>query len=110
MSRIAPSGKLALAGLTVLVFGLGGPSLIQSLDNFCLKTRWSTQTVLENRSTRYGNLVVTRTEDQVNFYENGLLLFSFPNQYAAEENVHPVMLQHLKPQDILILGGAMAGN
>jgi spermidine synthase len=61
------------------------------------------QRVLETRETRYGNLTITENTGQLNFYENGSLLFSTQNTAMSEETVHFPMLQHPSPENILLV-------
>lgn len=61
------------------------------------------------RSTPYGNITVTQTEEQINFYENNILLFSSQQPIQTEEAVHFPFSQATKPKNILILSGSMSG-
>ncbi|PTN07659.1 hypothetical protein [Mangrovibacterium marinum] len=70
---------------------------------------YRSQQIIQNRSTRYGNLIVTRQADQLNFYENHSLQMYTGNFMANEEAVHFAMLQHKKPQQVLLLSGGVSG-
>lgn len=67
------------------------------------------QEVICDRSTPYGSVVVTKNAGQLNFYENGLLLFSSHNEIFNEEAVHYAMVQHPSPQKVLLISGGIAG-
>ena len=67
------------------------------------------QDVIYNRSTPYGSVVVTKNAGQLNFFENGLLLFSSNNEIFSEEAVHYAMIQHPSPKKILLISGGIAG-
>ena len=67
------------------------------------------QEVIFNRSTPYGSVVVTKNAGQLNFYENGLLLFSSDNEIFSEEAVHYAMIQHPSPKKILLISGGISG-
>ncbi len=67
------------------------------------------QEIIDSRDTRYGNLTVTRLADQLNFYQNNMLLFTTDNQMANEEAVHYAMVQHNQPENILLISGGIAG-
>ncbi|MFC1850686.1 fused MFS/spermidine synthase [candidate division CSSED10-310 bacterium] len=86
---------------------LGG---IHFLERFYINKRWSDLEIVRNVYSKYGNIVVTKSEEQINFYENGLFLCAYPDQFTAEENVHLPMLQNQNCQDILIIGGALGGE
>jgi len=63
------------------------------------------------KSSPYGNIVVTRQGEQVNFYENQVLLFSSRQPSLNEESVHYPMLQHPGPgsRRVLLLSGGTPG-
>lgn len=67
------------------------------------------QEIVDSRDTRYGNLTVTRLADQLNFYQNNMLLFTTDNQMANEEAVHYAMIQHIQPSSVLLISGGIAG-
>ena len=52
---------------------------------------------------------VTKTEEQTNFYENNILLFSSQQPIQTEETVHFPFSQVSKPKNILLLSGNMSG-
>lgn len=67
------------------------------------------QKVVSDRITPYGRISVTRSGDQFNFYENGLLLFSSGNTINSEEAVHPAMVQRSDPLKVLMISGGFSG-
>ncbi len=67
------------------------------------------QEVVCNRSTPYGTVVVTKNSGQLNFFENGLLLFSSNNEIFNEEAVHYAMIQHPSPKKVLLISGGITG-
>ena len=67
------------------------------------------QSVIEDKETPYGQLVVTVNSGQLNFYENGLLMFSSGDEINNEENVHYAMVQHATPKNILLISGGLSG-
>jgi spermidine synthase len=67
------------------------------------------QEVIFNRSTPYGSVAVTKNAGQLNFYENGLLLFSSNNEIFSEEAAHYAMIQHPSPKKILLISGGISG-
>ncbi|NCA75089.1 MAG: hypothetical protein EOM90_02030 [Alphaproteobacteria bacterium] len=67
------------------------------------------QKVVSDRVTPYGRISVTRSGDQFNFYENGLLLFSSGNTINSEEAVHPAMVQRPNPLKVLMISGGFSG-
>jgi len=72
-------------------------------------SRYPGQTVIEDKETPYGQLVVTCNSGQINCYENGLLLFSSGDEINNEENVHYAMVQHASPRHVLLVSGGLSG-
>lgn len=70
---------------------------------------YRSQQIIQNVSTRYGNLIVTRQADQLNFYENHSLQMYTGNFMANEEAVHFAMIQHENPKTVLLLSGGVSG-
>jgi spermidine synthase len=68
------------------------------------------QELVYQKSTPYGNIVVTRSLDQLNFYENGVPLFTTANTIANEETVHYAMVQRSSPDKVLLISGGVAGT
>jgi len=102
--------KIVVLGLLGLFLGLLGGAGISLLEGFTIGRRWPQTNVLANKYTKYGNLVVTRSEEQLALFQNGLFLFSYPGQLEAEENVHLALLQHTAPRDVLMVGSALGGE
>ena len=65
--------------------------------------------VLQVHETKYGRLVLAERFEQKTLFENGLLLYSYPDRLAAEEAVHIPMLVHANPKSVLLLGGGCGG-
>ncbi|MDD4108658.1 MAG: hypothetical protein PHH93_08060 [Prolixibacteraceae bacterium] len=73
------------------------------------KILFPNQKIILNRSTRYGNLVVTEQAGQYNFYENNTLQFYTENVIENEEAVHFAMARHDNPRRVLLISGGIAG-
>lgn len=71
--------------------------------------RFKNQALVETTNSAYGNIAVTKTGKQYNFYESGLLLDSTENVEFAEIIAHLTLLQHPAPQKILVLGNGFNG-
>jgi len=84
-------------------------SMVLPLDHFAQQFLYRNQVILETQETPFGHLVLTRMGDQVNIYENQMLLASSLNVIANEEDVHYTMLQHPDPKDILLISGGITG-
>jgi len=74
------------------------------------KKFYASQHVISNHETPYGQVVVTQSMNQFNFFENSQLLFSTGNMINNEENVHYAMVQHPSPANILLISGGFSGT
>lgn len=80
------------------------------LDDLTRRYLFPEQEILAYTDTPYGNITVTRQADQVNFFENNILLFSTNDVAANEEAVHYAMIQHPKPNNVLLISGGISGT
>ncbi|HNW49635.1 MAG TPA: hypothetical protein PKH79_01050 [Prolixibacteraceae bacterium] len=94
-----------------LTVGIVFPLLIFLLnpDIHIKKLFYPNQEIISDQSTRYGNLVVTRQQGQLNFYENNSLQFYTDNMAQSEEAVHYAMVQREQPQQVLLISGGISG-
>ncbi len=104
-------GKRALAVALVIctsvAFFLFGKYDLNTITTAIL---FKGQNLVERRDSIYGNVVVTKIQDQYQFYENGFLLFFTDNVQSNEETVHYAMIQHPEPKNILLISGGVAGT
>ena len=98
-------------GTSLLLFSflflLHIPSL---LDLLSWKWHWRGLSLLETSDTIYGNIAVGERWGQIDLFENGLRLFSYPDLATAEEAVHYALLQHPDPRSLFLLGGGVGGG
>ncbi len=80
------------------------------LDTYTGNLFYPSQKLIFHKNTPYGKLDVTMTAGQLNYYENGLLLFSSSNEIVNEESVHFAMIQHAGPKNILLVSGGITGT
>lgn len=97
--------------LIILVFGLlaffsGGRNQFRQAS---LNLLWKGYDVIESKDSIYGNITVTRRDIQRSFYENGLGLYTVPDALSSEEAVHFALLEHEKPENVLLIGGGVGG-
>ncbi len=90
-----------LSGLTVLTFFL--PVDVQ------IKSLLFNQNVLLSRETPDGNLTLSKNGEEYSFFENGNLFFTTNDVVVNEEFIHYAMLQHSRPEKILLVSGGIAG-
>jgi spermidine synthase len=67
------------------------------------------QELVYTQDSPFGNISVTKTAGQYNFYGSNALLFSTENTILQEEAVHFALLQRPKPMQVLIVSGGIAG-
>jgi spermidine synthase len=94
----------------VVVIAIGGIIIYYDLEQIAYESYYNDQILIETHETQYGTIAVTQSSEQLNFYENGVLLFSSDNVIANEENVHYAMLQHADPKKVLLISGGIAGT
>ncbi len=82
---------------------------ITSIDKKVRQHLFINQDLVYLKDSPYGNISVTTYGDQLNFYENNVLLFSTENVIANEEAVHYAMIQHPKPKNVLLISGGISG-
>ncbi len=75
-----------------------------------LRLLYPDQRILMNHETPYGEVVITGTDKQLNYYENGMLLFSSGNMISNEEHVHFAMCQNPFVREILLISGGFSGT
>lgn len=103
VSRIARWITLPLAAIIMVLLSWADVTGISNLSLY------PSQSVIEQKETPYGQLVVTANSGQLNVYENGLLLFSSGDLINNEENVHYAMIQHPRPETVLLVSGGLSG-
>jgi len=82
----------------------------QTLDNWSRRMQWG-DSILEVSDTPYQSIAVVKGHGhQRSVFANGLWLFSTPDRLSAEYAVHPALLQHSKPETILLIGGGIGGQ
>lgn len=86
----------------IVSFGINGDQLMK-------KYLFKGQTLIFQKGTPYGNLVVTQTGEQLNFYENNVLLFNTANMIENEENTHYAMVQRPDSRKVLLVSGGISG-
>jgi len=109
-------GAKLLVGLFTLAMGLGVYFMVtggmDALHHISARWQWQGHNLIYYQNSPYGNVSITRSGEQLNFYESGLPLFSVPNPDVAfnEEVVHFPMLHHPWPKKVLLIGGGIGGT
>jgi spermidine synthase len=76
-----------------------------------IRSQWRNLNVIHNENSVYGNITVTRKEEQYTFYNDGIpsITTPIPDIASVEDFVHFPMLFHEKPESVLILSGGAGG-
>lgn len=96
-----------LFGLAVL--GIAGFRESGQINARTAAFRFPNELLIETTNSIYGNLAVTRTGDQYNFYQNGLLAGTGRDDVFSEYLVHFPLLSHPGPQKVLLIGTGFNG-
>ncbi|HDD46434.1 MAG TPA: hypothetical protein ENG42_03080, partial [Candidatus Aenigmarchaeota archaeon] len=98
------------ASLFLLSILLLSIPLLLDIHSLTLKQMYKGQEILLNKNTPYGFLVITKTSNQINFFENGVPLFSTNNTIMSEKVVHYAMSQRTHAKDVLLISGGISGS
>ncbi|NOQ26859.1 MAG: hypothetical protein GQ564_15975 [Bacteroidales bacterium] len=83
--------------------------LENNLDQKVREIAFSNQTITYSSDSPFGIFVITQQDEQINYYENNILLASSGDVVSREESVHMAMVQHLNPENVLVFSGIISG-
>ncbi len=95
-----------LLGVLVLGFAL---HLAPQLELQSRQWQWPGRGVVATVDSPYALLTVTQEKEQLSFFANHVWHFTHPDPYSAEHAVHLALLEHPRPERVLLLGGGAAG-
>ncbi len=109
---LAASGRNRMTVYSLMLILMLAIAAFGSLDlnGASIKSLYPGQDIVFHKESLYGDLVVTQTKDQLNFFENSVPLFTTDNTMANEEVVHYAMAQTSYPTDVLLISGGVAGT
>lgn len=96
---------IILIGFILVIF-TGG---VNYLRDYSLNRQWRTHELLTSENSVYGNIAVTKRENQYSIFTNGLYDFSVPDRRTSEMNAHFPLLEHPEPKHVLLIGGGSSG-
>lgn len=102
--------RMALGCIAGLLAGLVMTVSAVDLNVLSLRAQYPGQQVLFARNSPYGSVLVTETAGQLNFLENGVVLFSTQNIDEVEEVVHYPMVQRPTARRVLLIAGGTSGT
>ncbi len=80
------------------------------LNLLSLRQLYRNQQIVYQKDSPFGNLVVTKTGRQLNFFENNILLFSTQTTAEKEETVHYGLSQLKNVSKVLVLSGGISST
>ncbi|MBW1991853.1 MAG: hypothetical protein JRI59_07020 [Deltaproteobacteria bacterium] len=95
-----------LAGVLLLGLAL---LLAPQLEWSSRQWQWPGRRLVALADSPYALLTVTREKEQLSFFANHVWHFTHPDAFSAEHAVHPALLEHPRPEVVLLLGGGVAG-
>lgn len=103
--------KKAFLQIPIALLILGLPLFYHyvNIEAYTRSFEYPGQEIIKQEETPYGNIIVTKTGEQYNFYENGVILFNTKDVIAKEEDVHYAMIQHNNPGKVLLISGGVNG-
>ncbi|MBD3289637.1 hypothetical protein GF337_12600, partial [candidate division KSB1 bacterium] len=94
----------------IVTLGIVVTSNSKRLDDYSLKRQWQNYEILDDETTIYGHITVAKLQENISFFENGFLMFTYPDLFYAEEAVHFALLEHPAPESVLLIGGGVGGS
>ena len=93
--------------ISEIIFCISGG--FKNINRSTLKAEWKGYELVDSTNSIYGNIALTKKEEQHSFFNNGLHLYTIPDKKRAEESVHFALLTHPTPRKVLLLGGGLGG-
>jgi spermidine synthase len=101
-----------IRGMIYLIIGIIiiSISIIFKPGDLLNKLSFQNQQVLEVKTSPFGKLAITRLDEQLNLYENGVPMPTGDDPAFREESVHYAMLLHAGPENMLLISGGTGGT
>ncbi len=90
---------LTILLLVPVIFYLG-------IDKFTKISQLKGAEVIDRVESKYGEITVLKTREQLNVYSSGKFQFSYPDPQTEELRAHLSMTVHHFPSKILVIGGS----
>jgi spermidine synthase len=101
-----PLSAMALA----LAVGVLAMAFLADLDGISTGWLFQKQHIVARANSPYGKLVVTESDGQFDFVENGVPLTSTRDDQHVEETVHYAMAQRPDARKVLLVAGGISGT
>ncbi len=103
-SKYLKSGLIIIAAFIFSYFFLN-----KDLDKKVREMAFPSQELIYMSDSPFGIFAITEQGDQLNYYENNILVASSGDIISKEESVHLAMVQHKDPKMVLVLSGLISG-
>lgn len=107
--KVAGKRYFFMAAMAAACVGLMCFLFSEQLNMRTAALRFPNAQLVETKNSIYGNLAVTRTGHQLNFYESGLGIGTDKDESFNEYLVHFPMLSNENPQKVLLIGSGFSG-
>jgi spermidine synthase len=107
--RMFPRRLLAALAL-LLALGLIVVALLFNPDGLSTRLQYQRQHIVARVSSPYGKLIVTESDGQFDFRENGIPITSTRDDQHVEETVHYAMAQRPAARQVLLVCGGISGT
>ncbi|GAB4365241.1 MAG: hypothetical protein Kow0042_04320 [Calditrichia bacterium] len=105
--RRSPGKRIAaLFLLGILTIGIGLKAT--TIEAAIYELLYRPYRLLKAEDSPYGNIKITRLEDQTTIINQGKVYYIIPDPYSAETHVLIPLLLHPAPEKLLIVGGNLA--
>lgn len=104
------NGQYLKSGLIIIAaFIFGYFFLNKEQDKKVREMAFPSQELVYMSDSPFGIFAITEQGDQLNYYENNILMASSGDIITKEESVHLAMVQHKDPKTVLVLSGLISG-
>jgi spermidine synthase len=103
-------GRRLPAIAVALALGMMTATILFELDAISTGLQYPHQRIVTRANSPYGRLLVTESDGQFDFIENGVPLTSTRDDQHVEETVHYPMAQRPDARNVLLLGGGISGT
>lgn len=109
--KYAQTKLLKSALFAALVFVTLFGFYAKDIQIYSINKQWPGQEILASRNSAYGNIAVTKRNQQYTFYYNGspVIVSPFPNMLFVEDFANIPLLFNDSPKKILLLGAGAGG-
>ncbi|MGD1085664.1 MAG: fused MFS/spermidine synthase [Verrucomicrobiota bacterium] len=107
---IAAGHKLLSTMAGALAAAVMAAGVLLDLDGVSTALQYPGRHIVARANSPYGKLLVTESDGQFDFIENGLPLTSTRDDEHVEEAVHYAMAQRPDARQVLLVGGGISGT